>query len=127
MIVYDMNKGEGETSMGKSCVFCKIIRGEEKGSIVFEDDVSLAFLDSKPLLKGHCLLVPKEHVDTLDDLPENLLESVMRNTQLLSQAVQQALGAEGSFYAYAYSCSVPLERGRFVFTKASLETSAVPQ
>ena len=99
MIVNDMNKGEGETSMGKSCVFCKIIRGEEKASIVFEDDVSLAFLDSKPLLKGHCLLVPKEHVDTLDDLPENLLESVMRNTQLLSQAVQQALGAEGSFTA----------------------------
>jgi histidine triad (HIT) family protein len=85
--------------MGKSCVFCKIIRGEEKGTIVFEDDISLAFLDIRPLLRGHCLLVPKEHVNTLDDLPEDLLTPMMRNAQLLSKAVQQGLGAEGSFTA----------------------------
>ena len=51
-----------------SCAFCRIIRGEEETSLVFEDSLSLAFLDRRPLFPGHCLLVPKEHFETLADL-----------------------------------------------------------
>jgi HIT domain len=42
-----------------TCAFCRIIRGEEQASVVFEDDLSLAFLDHRPLFPGHCLLVRK--------------------------------------------------------------------
>ncbi len=45
----------------QTCAFCKIIRGEETASIVFEDSLSLAFLDHRPLFPGHCLLVPRAH------------------------------------------------------------------
>ncbi len=81
------------------CVFCKIIRGEAKSYMVFEDDVSCAFLDHRPLLSGHCILVPREHYDTLLDIPPNLTGPLFSNTQLLARAVEKGLGAHGSFTA----------------------------
>ena len=51
-----------------TCAFCRIIHGEEQASVVFEDDLSLAFLDHRPLFPGHCLLVPKAHYERLSDL-----------------------------------------------------------
>ncbi|MDQ3951954.1 MAG: HIT domain-containing protein, partial [Actinomycetota bacterium] len=54
------------------CVFCDIVRGETPAHVVFEDDVSLAFLDVRPLFEGHTLLVPREHHETLADLPHEL-------------------------------------------------------
>jgi histidine triad (HIT) family protein len=82
-----------------SCLFCKITRRELEATIVFEDDVSLAFLDHRPLLLGHCLLVPKEHVETLSDLPDALIAPFFRAAQRLSGAVESAMSAEGSFVA----------------------------
>ncbi len=81
------------------CVFCEIARGETKAEIVFEDDVSLAFLDFRPLFAGHSLLIPREHHETLGDLPDELLEPYFRNVRLLSIAVRDAMGAQGSFVA----------------------------
>lgn len=83
----------------KGCVFCEIARGEAEATVVFEDGVSLAFLDHRPLLPGHCLLVPKGHAETLADLPGDLVGPLFRNAQLLSRAVEHGLDAEGSFLA----------------------------
>jgi hypothetical protein len=55
----------GETNTNNTCIFCAIIRNEEPAYTVFEDDISLAFLDRRPLFPGHCLLVPKVHYETL--------------------------------------------------------------
>ena len=67
--------------------------------LVFEDEISLAFLDHRPVFPGHCLLIPKEHYETLTDLPENLLGPFFKNAQLLARAVESALAAHGTFVA----------------------------
>jgi len=85
--------------MTARCIFCNIINGEVSGNIVFEDDVSIAFLDHRPLFHGHCLLVPKTHYETLSDLPAELVGPLFGNAQLLVRAVESALEAEGSFVA----------------------------
>ena len=81
------------------CSFCSIVRGEMQTAMVFEDEETLAFLDHRPVFRGHCLLIPKEHRATLLDLPETLAHIVIRNAQRLTAAVEQAMHAEGSFVA----------------------------
>jgi histidine triad (HIT) family protein len=83
----------------ESCMFCRIIGGEVSSYTVLEDDVTLAFLDHRPLFPGHCLLVPKTHYGTLLDLPTALLTPLMANAQLLARAVERGLEAHGSFVA----------------------------
>ena len=82
-----------------SCLFCGIANGEASATVVFEDDVSVAFLDHRPLFHGHTLLVPKKHFETLSDLPTELVGPFFRNVQLLARAVELAREAEGSFVA----------------------------
>src|SRR5258708_31946509 len=82
-----------------TCAFCRIIRGEELASLVFEDSLSLAFLDSRPLFPGHCLLVPKAHYETLADLPSPLVGPLFKNAQLLERAIEEGLAADGTFVA----------------------------
>ncbi len=79
------------------CKFCEIAR--QGGQAVFEDAVSLAFLDHRPLFPGHCLLIPKQHYETLADLPAALIGPLFTNAQLLSQAVELGMQADGSFVA----------------------------
>lgn len=81
------------------CIFCKIVRGEVPATVVFEDDVALAFLDHRPLFPGHCLIIPKLHYPTLADLPRSLLGPFFGNVQLLVKAVEQGMKAEGTFVA----------------------------
>ena len=87
------------TSITRSCVFCKVISGETPAHVVFEDELAIAFLDHRPLFAGHCLLVPKDHFETLSDLPGELVGPFFKNVQLLTRAVELALEAEGSFVA----------------------------
>lgn len=82
-----------------TCAFCRIISGEIERHIVFEDAVSLAFLDHRPLFPGHSLLVPKNHYETLNDLPAELIEPLFTNARLMARAVEQAMKAEGTFIA----------------------------
>ena len=82
-----------------TCAFCKIASAEVKANIVFEDDVSLAFLDHRPVFPGHCLLIPKHHHETLADLPDDLIPPLFRNAQLLARAIESALEAHGTFVA----------------------------
>lgn len=85
--------------MVAGCIFCRIIAGELEAKIVFDDDISMALLDHRPLFPGHCLLVPKQHVETLADLPDDLIGPYFANAQTLARAVEQALDAQGSFVA----------------------------
>jgi histidine triad (HIT) family protein len=82
------------------CVFCRIARGEtDEPLIVLEDRETLAFLDHRPLFPGHALLIPRRHVETLPDLPDELLPELFSNARLLARAMEEGLGAEGSFVA----------------------------
>jgi histidine triad (HIT) family protein len=76
---------------------------------VLEDERSLAFLDRRPLFPGHCLLVPRAHVETLGELPDELVAPLFTAARLLARAVQAALVAEGTFVAInnVVSQSVP--------------------
>jgi histidine triad (HIT) family protein len=82
-----------------NCLFCGIVNGDVSAAVVFEDELSLAFLDHRPLFPGHCLLVPRIHFETLTDLPHNLVGPFFQNVQLLARAVENALEAEGTFVA----------------------------
>ena len=85
--------------MDENCLFCRIVSGEVPATVVYEDQQSLAFLDHRPLFHGHTLLVPREHVETLGDLPAPLVGPYFEAAQLLSRVVQAALDAEGTFVA----------------------------
>ncbi len=93
----------------KRCPFCEIAAGEADAEVVFSDDVSLAFLDNRPLFPGHALLIPREHHETLADLPDELLTPLFANARLLSRAIPEAMGKPGSFVALnnVVSQSVP--------------------
>lgn len=86
-------------SAAVDCLFCKIISGALTASLVYEDAISLAFLDHRPLFIGHSLLVPKIHLETLTDLPHELVGPIFDNVQLLARAVETGMEAEGSFVA----------------------------
>lgn len=81
------------------CLFCRIAAGTHAAAIVFQDQRLLAFLDHRPLFPGHCLLIPRKHREVLADLPPEEIAPLFTAAQRLSQAVEQALGAEGSFVA----------------------------
>jgi histidine triad (HIT) family protein len=83
----------------EGCRFCAIVSGAHDARIVLEDAGSLAFLDIRPLFPGHSLLVPRDHHETLADLPDALLPDLFANARLLSRAMETALGAQGSFVA----------------------------
>jgi histidine triad (HIT) family protein len=81
------------------CLFCGIAARTIEAKIVWEDAISLAFLDHRPLFAGHCLLVPRAHYATLADLPADLVGPLFLNAQHLTKAVETAMKAEGSFVA----------------------------
>ena len=81
------------------CTFCRIIAGELPAHVVLDDDACMAFLDVRPLFPGHMLLVPREHHETLADLPGSQIEPLFTRAQLLSRVMEDTLGAAGSFVA----------------------------
>ncbi len=92
-----------------TCLFCEIVAGERTARIVLDDELTLAFLDHRPVFPGHVLLVPKEHHETLADLPPELVEPLFVQARRLSSVVPGALDAEGTFVAVnnTISQSVP--------------------
>jgi len=82
-----------------NCSFCSIVADEEGAHVVLRGDSVVAFLDRRPLFKGHTLLVPADHVETLGDLPADSLEPFFAAAQRLAVAMEQVLDAAGSFVA----------------------------
>jgi histidine triad (HIT) family protein len=95
--------------MADGCVFCSIVAGEIPADTVLDEADFVAFLDARPVFKGHTLLVPRQHVVTLPDLPAELRDGFLEAAQRLSRAVVDGLGAQGSFVAMnnVVSQSVP--------------------
>ncbi len=79
------------------CLFCRIIAGDLPAHIVLADRAVVAFLDARPVFKGHVLAAPREHYETLADLPEDLAGPLFSRVRRLSAVMPQALGAQGSF------------------------------
>ena len=81
------------------CLFCRIVAGQVEAPTVLRDQHTVGFLDHRPVFKGHVLLVPREHVVTLPDLPARLRDPFLAAAQRLAAAMVDALGAQGSFVA----------------------------
>ncbi len=80
-------------------MFCRVIAGEVPASVVLTDEHCMAFLDHRPLFPGHCLLVPRDHHETLPDLPGALVGPLFTAARRLARAVESAMDAEGTFVA----------------------------
>ena len=79
----------------KDCIFCKIIKKQIPANIIYEDKETLAFLDISPATKqgGHTLVIPKQHYETIEDIPEDLLNKTVKTVKKLSIALlKQAQG-----------------------------------
>ena len=90
-------------------MFCAIVAGDTPAHLVYDDDATLAFLDVRPVFPGHVLLVPRDHHETLTDLPPELVDPLFTATRRLAAAVETAMDAHGTFVAMnnTVSQSVP--------------------
>jgi histidine triad (HIT) family protein len=93
----------------RPCVFCQVVHGAAHAHLVASGDVAVAFLDSAPVFRGHVLVVPRQHVTTIADLPSEFVGSYFTEVQRIAAALPQILGCEGTFVAInnVVSQSVP--------------------
>lgn len=77
------------------CIFCKIVKGEIPASKVYEDDDMLVILDVGPVHEGHCLILPKDHHETLFETPDPLMEKIGPVMKKTTIAVKKATGCDG--------------------------------
>jgi histidine triad (HIT) family protein len=95
-----------------SCLFCRIVAGEIPASIVYEDDALIAFNDINPQAPMHVLVVPKQHIATLNDLAaanDALVGSMIRT----AAAIAKQKGYDGAGYRTVFNCNA--EAGQTVF------------
>ena len=85
--------------MTAGCKFCQIIEGELAAHFVLDGDDVVAFLDHRPLFPGHTLVLPRDHIETLADLPEDRVGRFFGQVQRVDGAVRAAMEAPGSFVA----------------------------
>jgi histidine triad (HIT) family protein len=100
---------EGQTAAMADCVFCEIAAGRAPADVVYADEHTVAFLDRTPLFKGHVLVVPRDHVPTLPDLPAAQIAVLFTVVQRIAAVMPDALDAHGTFVALnnVVSQSVP--------------------
>lgn len=80
-----------------ACAFCSIVAGDTAAQVVVDEPDVVAFLDARPVFKGHTLVVPRVHRDTLHDVPGDELAALFGTVQRLAAAVEAGLGAGGSW------------------------------
>jgi histidine triad (HIT) family protein len=88
-----------------SCPFCAIIRGELAASIVGRAPGLTAFLDARPVFKGHVLIVPDEHVELFTSLPDERCGPLLAFGKRVALALEKGLGAQGAFVALNHRIS----------------------
>lgn len=98
--------------MADNCLFCKIIKGEIPSAKVYEDEAVYAFKDISPAAPVHVLVVPKNHIDSLNGLNEDNLESVVAVHRGI-QKVAELMGVKESGYRVIVNCGK--EAGQTVF------------
>ncbi|MGA8117234.1 MAG: HIT family protein [Actinocatenispora sp.] len=81
------------------CLFCAIVAGDVPAHRVLQTSDVVGFLDTRPVFKGHVLVVPREHRETLADLPADALAPYFGAVQRVAIAAEQALSAAGTFVA----------------------------
>ena len=81
--------------MNADCIFCKIINKEIPSDIFFEDDDVLAFMDIRPVSRGHALIVPKKHFADFADTEDQILTNTILKAKKIAVAIEKALGADG--------------------------------
>jgi histidine triad (HIT) family protein len=81
--------------MSSNCIFCKIVAGEIPSAKVYEDAEVLAFMDIGPIIKGHTLVIPKQHFDPLTATPEPVLAKLMAVVKKIAAAQMNGLKADG--------------------------------
>ena len=108
-MLLDVDPEPGDSASGGACVFCAIIHGDAPAEIVLDAPAGIAFLDRRPLLPGHVLLVPRVHVATLPALPVADVGPLFALARRLTRALPLATGGEGAFVAInnVVSQSVP--------------------
>jgi histidine triad (HIT) family protein len=123
----------------QSCVFCRIIGGEEMVSVVYEDDRAIAFLDVQPVSQGHTLVVSKEHYETLFDVPEDLLTHCMAVAKRIAPGLRRAVRAAainvfsangragGQDVLHFHMHLIPIREGEPFLLQLPLEDAPVPQ
>ena len=77
------------------CLFCKIAAGEIPATIVYEDDQVVVFMDIGPIIKGHALVVSKEHYDPVTETPDDVLAKLHQTAKRIARAQMNGLGADG--------------------------------
>ncbi len=99
-----------------NCIFCKIVAKEAPASVVYEDKNILGFLDIRPIHKGQCLLIPKEHTNHFADVDETVATRIMQIAQRLANNIRKEFNPERVGYvvagyelAHAHFIIVPLE------------------
>jgi len=75
------------------CIFCKIIAKEIPSYTIWENDRFLAFLDLRPVNPGHLLIIPKEHIENIFDMPDGLYEEIFNTAKALSTPLQKAMSS----------------------------------
>ncbi len=79
----------------ENCPFCNIVSGKAEGSIIYEDDIVVAFMDLIPARVGHALVIPREHYENIYDIPEEILAKVALAVKRVSVAVKKTFSADG--------------------------------
>ncbi len=87
------------TAFDPACAFCRIVADDDPDILVYRSEHVVGFLDTRPVFHGHCLLVPREHHETLDELPAELAVPLLTATQVTMRALRAAVDAQGTFVA----------------------------
>jgi histidine triad (HIT) family protein len=82
-----------------SCTFCRIIDANLEGHVVLDEPHAVAFLDHRPLFPGHVLVCPRDHVETLPELPDDQLGPFFATVRRIAAVMPETLGSEGTFVA----------------------------
>lgn len=122
----------------ESCVFCKIIGGEEMVSLVHEDDRTLAFMDIQPMSPGHVLVVSRDHYPTLFDLPDDLAAHMLGVARRIGEGIRDATGAAavnlfsangragGQDVPHFHLHLIPVQEGEPFLLQLPLPDAAIP-